>query len=219
VERLDGNPNGPEVLEYCVPPALIFESSEEIAESQIIISDFGEAFFQNEKRKELHAPILLLPPEVFFGDHAGPVVDIWTLGCTLYEIVGERPLFEGFMPDRDHVLAEMVSTLGHLPKRWWEQWQQKTDFFLEDGSWKTDTHRSHAPYSRPLAERLRIMGRGEDPATCEFSREEMASFETLLREMLAYEPSERITTDTAIESGWMKGWGRPAMIETGVISR
>ncbi|OBT78089.1 hypothetical protein VF21_03119 [Pseudogymnoascus sp. 05NY08] len=218
IERLDGNPNGSEVPEYCVPPAFIFEPSEEIVDSQIIIADFGEAFFQNEKQRELHAPMLLLPPETFFDDDAGPPIDVWMLGCTLYEILGERPLFEGFMPDKDHMLAEMISTLGELPKRWWSLWEQKTDFFLEDGSWKKDTHRSYSPYSRPLVERLRIMGRGENPETCEFSREEMASLETLLKQMLAYEPSERITINAAVESEWMKGWGRPSMIETGVIN-
>ncbi|OBT61713.1 hypothetical protein VE03_09397 [Pseudogymnoascus sp. 23342-1-I1] len=218
VERLDGNPNGPEVPEYCVPPALIFQSSEDIVDAKIFISDFGEAFCQREKCMKLHTPILLTPPEAFFGDDASPAVDVWIAGCTLYEILGERPLFEGFMPDKDHVLAEMVSTLGPLPKHWWDQWQLKTDFFLEDGSWKTDTHRSHVPYSRPLAERLRIMGRGENPATCEFSWEEMEALEELLKRMLAYEPSGRMTTHAALELDWMKGWGRPAMVETDVIS-
>jgi len=61
-------------------------------------------------------------------------------------------LFEGFMPDHNHVIAEMISTLGHLPKLWWEKWQQRTDFFLGEGLWKTDTGRDHAPYSRLLAE-------------------------------------------------------------------
>jgi serine/threonine-protein kinase SRPK3 len=190
---------------------MIFQSSEEIVDARVIISDFGEAFFQDEERKELHTPILLLPPEIFFREHLGPAIDVWTLGCSLYEILGERPLFEGFMPDQDHVIAEMVSTLGHLPKRWWDRWQQRTDFFLEDGSWKTDTHRSHAPYSRSLAERLRIMGRGEDPATCEFSPEEMACLEKLLKAMLTYEPSERITASAAVASEWMERWGRRAI--------
>ncbi|KZF25645.1 protein kinase [Xylona heveae TC161] len=170
VERLDGGLKGPEVPKYCVPPALMFQSSEEVVDSQVLISDFGEAFFQSEEeRQHLHTPILLLPPEMFFHEHLGPAVDVWTLGCTLYEILGERPLFEGFMPDEDDVVAEMISTLGPLPERWWDRWEHKTDLFLEDGSWKTDTHRVHAPYPRPLTERLRIMGRGEDPATCEFS--------------------------------------------------
>ena len=35
--------------------------------------------------------------------------DIRTLGCTLCDILGELPLFEGFMPDKDDIIAEMVN--------------------------------------------------------------------------------------------------------------
>ncbi|KAI9733991.1 MAG: hypothetical protein M1834_002648 [Cirrosporium novae-zelandiae] len=213
VERLDKNPLGPEVPRYCVLPVMI-QSSEEIVDARVVISDFGGAFFNDEERKALHTPILLLPPEVFFHEPIGPAIDIWTLGCTLYDILGDRPLFEGFMPGQNHVIAEMVSTLGHLPKRWWEQWQQRTDFFLEDGAWKMDTNRGHAPYPRPLSERLCIMGRGEDPATCEFCPEEMMCLEKLLGGMLGYEPSERITAGAAVASEWMEKWGQPAIHQT-----
>ncbi|KUM58295.1 hypothetical protein ACN42_g8854 [Penicillium freii] len=177
---------------------MIFQSSEDIAHAQILISDFGESFFDNEERNELHTPILLTAPEIFFHERASQASDVWTLACTLYEILGERPLFEGFMPDQDHVIAEMVSTLGHLPKRWWDSWRNKKDFFLEDGSWRLDTERCHAPYCRPLHERLRIMERGEDPMTCEFGPEEMTSLEKLLRAMLTYEPSGRATIRAAL---------------------
>ncbi|KAK9237235.1 kinase-like protein [Lipomyces kononenkoae] len=84
VERLDKNPNGPGVPGYCIPPAMIFQSSEEMVNTQVIISDFGEAYLQDEQRNELRTPIMLLPPEVFFGEQLGPAIDIWTPGCTLY---------------------------------------------------------------------------------------------------------------------------------------
>ncbi|KAJ9658387.1 hypothetical protein H2201_007827 [Coniosporium apollinis] len=189
---------------------MIFVSSEDVADPKVIISDFGEAFYNTEEEHTtLRTPITLLPPEFFFHERLGPAVDVWTLGCTLYEILGERPLFEGFMPDQDDIIAEMISTLGDLPKRWWEQWKHRDDFFLEDGSWKQDTQRIHSPYSRPLSERMRIMGRGENPKSCEFSSEEMASLEQLLRAMLIYEPSERITSSAAVASDWMERWARP----------
>lgn len=161
--QLDNRGNGSEVPKCCVPPAMIFQSSEDIALAQILISDFGESFFQNEERTELHTPILLTAPEIFFHERASQASDVWTLACTLYEILGESPIFEGFMPDHDHAIAEMVSTLGRLPKRWWDSWRNRKEFFLEDASWRPDTERCHAPYSRPLHERLRIMGRGKIP--------------------------------------------------------
>ncbi|KAL4886050.1 kinase-like domain-containing protein [Aspergillus karnatakaensis] len=64
VTRLDKAPNGPEVPCYCAPPALMFTPAEDIQDAQIIISDFGESFFQNDtSRTELHTPVLMLPPE------------------------------------------------------------------------------------------------------------------------------------------------------------
>lgn len=211
---MDQSRTGPEAPNYCVPPGMIFQSCEEVQDPRIIISDFGEAFFENYEHKDLRTPILLLPPEFIFNEPLSKAADVWTLAHTLYEILGERPLFEGFMPDEDHVVAEMISTLGNLPERWWNRWERRPDFFHEDRSWNEDTSRAHAPYSRPLVERLSIMGRGQDPATCEFSMEEMSCLENLLRSMLAFEPSTRTTTKMTISSEWMQKWGRPALEPT-----
>lgn len=108
------------------------------------------------------------------------------------------------MPDEDHAIAEMVSTLGPLPEQWWDRWQKKGDFFLPDGSWKKekDTHRAHAPWSRPLSERLGLMGR-----TGEFGAGEMVAVEKLLGGTLTYEPALRISAKKALVSEWMRKWG------------
>ena len=72
-----------------------------------------------EIREKLHTPDLFLTPEITFLKKAiGKPADVWTLACTIYEILGERPLFEGSMPDRGDILAEMVSTIDNLPQYW-----------------------------------------------------------------------------------------------------
>ncbi|PWY88291.1 protein kinase [Aspergillus heteromorphus CBS 117.55] len=219
VERLDKQPNGPQAPNYAFMPAMIFTSAEDVVDARVVIADFGEAFVKTEERKKLNTPILLQPPEAFFNEQVDEAVDVWTLGCTLYKVLGDGPLFDGFIAvDQAWVLAEMISTLGSLPKRWWDQWEMKTDFLLEDGSWKKETHRPYGLYSRPLTERLSSMGRGEDPSTCEFSPGEMNALENLLRAMLTYEPSERIDASTALESEWMEDWGRPAMRKLGFLT-
>jgi hypothetical protein len=119
-----------------------------------------------------------------------------------------------FLPDEDHVVAEMISTLGALPARWWDKWEKKGDFFLEDGSWKVGTHRAHAPWSRSLEERLKLMGREG-----EFGLDEIFHFENLLRSMLAYEPTDRISANDAIRSEWMRRWGLPAMRRNRVLQQ
>ncbi|KAG4440435.1 hypothetical protein IFR05_004079 [Cadophora sp. M221] len=129
VERIDGLTVGPEAPRYCVELAMMCIPSDEIENPKILISDFGESFFSNEEYDRLASPMILLPPEFLFEEGFGPSVDIWTLGCTLYEILGERPLFEAFMSDKDDVIAETISTLGDLPDRWWAKGEMKDNFF------------------------------------------------------------------------------------------
>lgn len=207
VQRLDSQQTGSEAPRYCVPPARTFQPCTKIKDdAQVVIADFGEAFLPKEPPKQLHTPVLLLPPEFLFQERLGTPVDIWTLGGTLYNLLGTGNLFDGSMPDQDHAVAEMISTLGYPPKRGWDRWQKRADFFLDDGSWKSGTNRAHAPWSRPLIERMALMDREG-----EFELDEIACLEKLLRSMLTYEPAERITSGDTIQSEWMQNWGLPAI--------
>jgi hypothetical protein len=47
----------------------------------------------------------------------------------LYEVLGERPLLETFTWDRDDILADVISTLGLPPQRWWDAWTNRGEFF------------------------------------------------------------------------------------------
>lgn len=208
--RLDNGTLGPEVPSYSIFPADMVVPADQVKDNKIKISDFGEAFLTNPP-KSLHTPMLLLPPETLFLEKFGPPADIWTLACTLFEILGERALFEAFIPNEDDLIAEMVSTLGKLPSRWWDRWQKRPDYFLEDGSWNPKFKGFMSPVTRPLRERLWGMGRGQIPEQCDFSPEELANLENLLVKMLMYEPCDRMTADEAMRSDYMLRWGFPAI--------
>lgn len=208
--RLDNGSLGPEVPSYSIFPADMVVPADQVQDGRIRISDFGEAFLTNPP-KTLHTPTLLLPPETLFLENLGPPADIWTLACTLFEILGERALFEAFIPNKDDLIAEMVSTLGKLPRRWWDRWQKRSDYFLEDGSWNPDFKGIMSPVTRPLRKRLWDMGRSQGQEQCDFSSEELASLENLLMKMLTYEPCDRMTAVEAMQSDYMLRWGCPAI--------
>ncbi|KKZ60374.1 hypothetical protein EMCG_04889 [[Emmonsia] crescens] len=86
----------------------------------VVIADFGEASLLEEPPKRLYTPVLPLPPEFLLNEPLGTAIDLWTLGGTLYNLLGERDLLEDFMRDEDHAITEMISTLGPLHKRWWD---------------------------------------------------------------------------------------------------
>lgn len=89
--------------------------SNHVENCTINITNFGSSFFFGREPPTLHTPTVLCPPEIFFHESVSSAADIWTLGCTLYDILGERPLFEIWADDPDDVIGEMVSTLGKLP--------------------------------------------------------------------------------------------------------
>ncbi|KAJ5280227.1 SR protein-specific kinase Dsk1 [Penicillium angulare] len=121
--------------------------------------------------------------------------DIWTLGVKLYEVLGERPIFETFSCHRDDMFGEMVNTLGEPPLRWWK-------FFKEDGSRIADFSRFNTPAFRCLPQRPWEMGRGETEQTCEWdvAGGDLRALEDMLRAMLAFEPTERPTVDQILKS-------------------
>ncbi|KAL8791174.1 MAG: hypothetical protein Q9195_006013 [Heterodermia aff. obscurata] len=109
VERYDGQPLGPEAPRYSVWTANLVTVSDKVRDPRIRICDFGGAWLKSDPLKQdLQTPAMFLPPEATFAkDQLGFPADIWTLACSLYEIMGERPHFECVMPDVDYIIAEM----------------------------------------------------------------------------------------------------------------
>lgn len=188
-------------------------AADKLVDPVVKIYDYGTSFLPaTESFPQLYTPPLFLPPEDFFQEPITLSADIWTLGLSLYEVLGERTLFESFSDDREDILAGMVSTLGQLPPRWWNKWENRKDFFEQDGSWTDSIQRIYTPVSRPLHQRLWDMGRGETPETCEWSVEggEMRALEELLRAMLAFEPEKRPSAQQLMKSEYMVKWAMPA---------
>jgi serine/threonine-protein kinase SRPK3 len=213
VTRVDGATVEPRAPPYAVYPMHIKMPADKLVDPIIRISDYGTSFVvATEPSPELHTPALYLPPEDFFNEPITQAADIWTLGVNLYEVLGERALFETFGWDRDDIIADMVSTLGRPPARWWDTWENRKEFFEPDGSWARDMKRIYTSVFRPLHQRIWDMGRGETPETCQWDVQggEMRALEELLRGMLAFEPAERLTAEQLMRSEYMVKWAMPA---------
>ena len=208
VSRLDGQPPGPEVPPYTVEPAYPWTPGEEGLKKGIKIIDYGEASFSSEERTKLHTPMLLQPPESFFNESIGLPADIWAFGCAIFDIFGKRSLFEAFMPAKNSVLSELVSTLGILPQRWWDKWAGRSHHFLRDGAPNTISTTHYPPVLKRLALRVQQMrlGRGEqlNSAHEQLNAEDSVGLQKLLAASLRYEPSERATAKEVVESEWVQ---------------
>ncbi|PGH10977.1 hypothetical protein AJ79_05128 [Helicocarpus griseus UAMH5409] len=213
--RIDGRPSIPHAPAHVISPMVWNMPANELADPELIISDYGTSFvISRAPSPTLHTPALYSPPEVFFNEPISipTAADVWTLGVTLYDVLGERPLFETFAWDPDDIIAEMVNTLGQLPTRWWDSWSNRSEFFNPDGSWTTDFRRISTPVFRRLHDRMWDMGRGETRETCEWdvAGGELKALEDMLRGMMAFEPAERPTAKQLLASEYMVKWAMPA---------
>ncbi|OAT02647.1 protein kinase domain-containing protein [Blastomyces dermatitidis ER-3] len=111
--RLDGKPSTPHAPPHIIYPMNWNRPANEVMDPEIIISDYGTSFIASKAPSPTpHTPTLYSPPEEFFNERITTAADVWTLGVVLYDAMGERPLFETFAWDPNHIIAEMVKHLG-----------------------------------------------------------------------------------------------------------
>ncbi|KAL8824482.1 MAG: hypothetical protein Q9170_008140 [Blastenia crenularia] len=208
VTRIDGNPLDNTVPPYTVVPMRTAIACEDVTDANILIADFGEAYLaNNESRPRLNTPVLLCPPEALLGKGIiGMPADIWTLACTLFEVLGKSTLFEAFGGDPDTVVKEMVSALGKPDEPWWSAWQNRDKFFREDGSW-VPSPRGYERKSRALEERIaKTRRKGED-----FDEAEKDALVKMMAGMLKWAPEDRVKIEDVLSSEWMERYGKPAI--------
>ncbi|QSS58204.1 hypothetical protein I7I51_07627, partial [Histoplasma capsulatum] len=119
--------------------------------------------------------------------------DIWTLACTIWDVFGSGPPFEAFPVTLNEVTIEHVEMLGKLPDRWWSKWEERNNWFDEDGR-------------KDVKETLRQWERKSFDA---FSTEEENAFCDMIKSMLVLEPSKRATIEDVVGCEWMQRWGLP----------
>ena len=208
--RSDGQPLPPGVPSYAVVPVWMGESSEDIplAHANILLGDWGEAFAPSkESRYASHTPLSIRPPEVRFesGTALSFSSDIWTLACTIWSILGSRPIFEGFLATQDDITGEQVDALGKLPSAWWSKWEGRHQKFTEAGSpiegRSVQCLKERYEYSLQHLRRRKGM-----PL---YSQEEGAAILAMIRSMLSFLPSDRPSAPQVLELEWMTKWALP----------
>ncbi|RHZ55748.1 uncharacterized protein CDV56_105154 [Aspergillus thermomutatus] len=221
VVRLDGKPLSNSVPARVFIPGWFGVRSDDIVlgEEKIILSDFGESFNPHKTVRFSSKTLpLLQPPEARFSDEPLSFAsDIWTLACTIWEIFGQRPLFEAFFPNADRVTAEQVEVLGILPPEWWGKWSRRLEWFNEEGELDLKkTSRGHDGVRMSWDQRFDycVQEPRAEAGLETVTEKERRAFKAMLRSMLAFRPKERATAQQVLHSEWMKDWGQPALEES-----
>lgn len=224
VVRLDGKPLSDGVPARVFIPGWFGVRSDDIVlgEEKIILSDFGESFNPHKTVRFSSKTLpLLQPPEARFSDEPLSFAsDIWSLACTIWEVFGQRPLFEAFFATPDRVTAEQVETLGILPPEWWVKWSGRWEWFNEEGELDLKkTSRGHDGMRMSWDQRFDycIQEPRAEAGLETVAERERRAFKAMLLSMLAFRPNERATAQQVLRSEWMEDWGLPTLDRAGVF--
>ncbi|POR38860.1 Uncharacterized protein TPAR_00948 [Tolypocladium paradoxum] len=225
----------PSTPEYLVGKADLSRLGAEYLTNDICIIDFGESFPISSPPPNLGIPENYLPPEILleddlfddgeqddeelgdegskgmeprgnFSELIGPATDMWALGCTLFEIRQQIPLFY-MIYDRDELLAEMVGFFGKPPQDMWDKWQHRGAHLNEDGKPLAEGKSAHT-LEIALNHELGLIERDTKGNSSKKSfhtpEEEQKLLGDLLYKIFRYEPSERPSVEEVMEHEWFK---------------
>lgn len=152
---------------------------------------------------------MIRPPEAFF-EPMTPLSfasDIWSLGCTIFELLAHRSLIDGILTPQDEITAQQVHLQRPLPSEWWDNWEQRFKWFDEAGR-PLSNERDIWKWDRRFEQWVQ-----EPRQSCGMSvidEDEKAALFELLHWMLAWRPRERPNAAEVLNMAWMKRWALPA---------
>ncbi|KAJ6126362.1 hypothetical protein N7523_001974 [Penicillium sp. IBT 18751x] len=122
VQRHDGKDLELGMSEYIVKPTSYRTRSWNSTQS-IKIIDFGESFLCTAAPHTLHTPLSVGAPEVLFQDQIDYHVDLWSMGCMLFELFTGQPPFDTFLITPPILIGQMQEVASDdLPKKWQKIW-------------------------------------------------------------------------------------------------
>ncbi|CAF3452780.1 hypothetical protein SNK03_002859 [Fusarium graminearum] len=218
VTRLDGLPLDENAPRNAVLPIWLGQKSEDVAlgDAKILLGDFGESFLPSEeKRNYSNAPIRYRAPETQFPDVCPSLSfssDIWSLGCLLWNVVGQRPLFDAWTLSEDDILQDQTDLLGEIPEEWSAYSSKRSEYWIEDVSAEeseTPIQNNGCTWESRFESSVQ-QGRKESGMK-PMSKDEKDAFIDMMKTMMTFRPEERVSAKELLESKWMKQWALPEL--------
>lgn len=130
-----------------------------IKKCDIVLGDFGTTIHLEEIDNSEIQTRHYRAPEVILGCDYDSKCDIWSIGCTFYEILTGDILFDpnkskGINTDRQHIY-DIQRLIGKIPSNVLERSRKKQVFFRKNGLMKRRTKIEYTPLKKFLEHKLK----------------------------------------------------------------
>ncbi|MCJ1425254.1 hypothetical protein MMC29_003142 [Sticta canariensis] len=179
-----------QVPKYLVLPTSSPSMARESESCQVKLVDFGEAFLVGQQR-QIRCPLVFRAPEAVLTSQWDLQADIWSLGCTIFELVVGYPPFDNFMPEKDELIREWISMFGDLPDEWRDGLPSPRAIEDLESERVTLCDWLHETYF-------------DDDKKQYFSKADIDTLGTLLQSVMQYRPSDRPRASDLLNHTWFQ---------------
>lgn len=164
---------------------------------RVKLADFGNACWTHEHFTNDIQTRQYRAPEVILGSSYSISVDMWSMGCMVFELLTGDLLFEpkngsSFNKNDDH-LAQMLELLGKMPKRLTLSGKYSKDYFDRKGELKYIRSLHYWPLEEVLKDKYK------------WDKDDAKAAASFILPMLDYFPERRATAADMLKSPWLKG--------------
>ncbi|KAI9215971.1 kinase-like domain-containing protein, partial [Blastocladiella britannica] len=136
-------------------------------------------------------------PEVILGATWGPMADMWSMGCMLFELITTDYMFdpqpgERFTKDDDHI-AQIIELVGPFPRQLTLQGKYATELFTRKGELRNIHRLKMWPLTSVLTEKYH------------FTKPDAEALAGFLEPMVQIEQERRATAALSLKNEWLDG--------------
>lgn len=164
----------------------------------VVITDFGEAFFEDSVPEDLGTPASYVGPEILFGFPPSYTVDLWALGCLLFNMHTSRLFVSTMFLPFEEAVEGAVRAIGALPREWIDSYYNK------EVSMRTESGEEMHWFDE-IVERTRDLKSLLLEHMPELSEAEHDTFLGLLKSVLIFEPAKRLSAADVAVHPWFTG--------------
>jgi len=182
----------------CYDEHQLLIDEELIMNPDVCLSDYGSCCnIQNNNQKEIQTRYYRAP-EVILGCPYNEKVDVWSIGCTVYELITGQTLFE---PTKSHNISrnrkhlhDIYCRLGKIPDSMVEDSRRKSEFFRHNGLLKGISKLNYIPLPLFLYEKMKNkLDTGDD---------DFIYLVDFIEKCLELDPNNRFSVEECINHEW-----------------